>query len=255
MKKFSVIVCVIALPMMVFAWGQTGHRVIGELAQMQLTKKTAKKVTAVLSNSTVAMESNWGDFIKSDTTYREYSKWHYTNIEAGVTRHEFDSLAMLQTRGELVYRIGYLIDELKLNPNDTMKLKLLIHIVEDMHCPMHMGRPENRGGNSIKIRWFGKETNLHALWDDPLIESQKLSYTEYATYLWRTQPQSFTVFNKSLILDWAWETYQNAERVYADTDLTVKSYNYIYKYKSLLDHSLARGGNHLAAILNDIYGK
>ena len=117
MKKFSVIVCVIALPMMVFAWGQTGHRVIGELAQMQLTKKTAKKVTAVLSNSTVAMESNWGDFIKSDTTYREYSKWHYTNIEAGVTRHEFDSLAMLQTRGELVYRIGYLIDELKLNPD------------------------------------------------------------------------------------------------------------------------------------------
>jgi len=254
MKKLMLFLSIFCLPIAVFGWGQTGHRVIGELAQTQLNKKANKKITALLSNSTVAMESNWGDFIKSDEAYAEYSAWHYTNIEAGVTRQKFDSLAMLQTRGALVYRVGYLIDELKANSNDTMKLKLLIHIVEDMHCPMHMGRPENRGGNSIKIRWFGKETNLHALWDNPLIESQNLSYTEYADYLLRTHPTKPLNFEKAFILDWAWNTYQIAERVYAATDKTVKSYNYIYEFKPVLDQSLVAGGNHLAAILNYIYG-
>ena len=254
MKKWLLILSIVCLPMAAFAWGQTGHRIIGELAQAQLNKKATKKITALLSNSTVAMESNWGDFIKSDDAYAEYSAWHYTNIEAGVTREQFDSLAMLQTRGALVYRIGYLVDELKANPNDTMKLKLLIHLVEDLHCPMHMGRPENRGGNSIKIRWFGKETNLHALWDEALIESQGLSYTEYADYLHRTKTTQTLSFDKSLILDWAWDTYQITERVYAATDKTVKSYNYIYEFKSVLDVGLVAGGNHLAVILNYIYG-
>ena len=255
MKKVFIVLISICVPLAAFAWGQSGHRIVGELAQTQLNKKANKKITALLNSSTVAMESNWGDFIKSDDAYAEYSAWHYTNIEGGVTRQQFDSLALLQNRGALVYRVGYLIDELKANPNDTVKLKLLIHLVEDLHCPMHMGRPENRGGNSIKIRWFNKETNLHALWDDALIESQGLSYTEYADYLHRTHAAKPLLFDKKMIVDWAWGTYQITERVYAATDKTVKSYNYIYEFKSVLDESLVRGANHLASVLNDIYGK
>jgi hypothetical protein len=157
MKKVFILLIAICLPLVAFAWGQTGHRIIGELAQNQLHKKASKKITALLNSSTIAMESTWGDFVKSDDKYAEFSSWHYTNIEGGVAREPFDSLAMLETRGALVYRVGYLIDELKANPDDTAKLKLLIHLIEDLHCPMHMGRPENRGGNSVKIRWFKRD--------------------------------------------------------------------------------------------------
>ena len=99
MKKVFIVLVSICVPLAAFAWGQSGHRIVGELAQTQLNKKANKKITALLNSSTVAMESNWGDFIKSDDAYAEYSAWHYTNIEGGVTRQHFDSLALLQNRG------------------------------------------------------------------------------------------------------------------------------------------------------------
>ena len=148
MKKLIIIACAL-LPVCAYAWGLEGHRIIGEIAQQHLTKKAKKQIVAVLGGSTIAMEANWGDFVKSDTAYRACSPWHYNNFEAGLDRATFDSLAMRQDRGEAVYRIYDLADRLRQNPNDTVALRFLIHIVGDIHCPMHMGRPDDLGGNKI----------------------------------------------------------------------------------------------------------
>ncbi len=241
------------LPTAAFGWGQNGHRIIGEIAQQHLKKKAEERIVAVLGGSSIAMEANWADFIKSDTTYRACNTWHYNNFEAGLDRATFDSVAMLQDRGEAVYRVYYLIDHLKANPNDEATLRFLIHIVGDIHCPMHMGRPENRGGNSIKIKWFGRNTNLHALWDDMLIETQDLSYTEYVAHLQRTQPNTYAKFEAPQVLDWAWQTVQNGNKIYDNVELTNRGYNYIFRFKNMWESSLMAGGLHLAAILNEIY--
>ena len=58
MKKFIIVLVSICLPLAAFAWGQSGHRIVGELAQTQLNKKANKKITALLNSSTLAMESN-----------------------------------------------------------------------------------------------------------------------------------------------------------------------------------------------------
>jgi hypothetical protein len=134
----------------------------------------------------MAEMSAWGDFVRSDANFKDRDNWHYTNIEEGLSKEMFEINAVKQDRGQNIYRVGWLIEELKKNPNDTISLKLLIHFVEDLHCPMHLGRPDDKGGNDVKIMWFGQNTNLHSLWDSRLIESQNMSYSEYGAFLTRT---------------------------------------------------------------------
>ena len=49
-------------------------------------------------------------------------------------------------------------------------LKWVVHLVGDLHQPLHVGRGADRGGNKIEVTWFGKPSNLHKVWDDGLID-------------------------------------------------------------------------------------
>lgn len=257
MKKY-VIVCLLGgmlcLPQFVWGWGLTGHRVVGEIAQQKLTPAAAKRIDAVLKHASVAMVANWGDFIKSDDTYKGVDIWHYKDIAPGMSREAFDKEAVIKNDGEMIFRLNELIASLKKDPSNEVNLKLLIHIVGDMHQPLHMGRPEDKGGNTIRFTWLGRNTSLHSLWDEGLIDFQKLSYTEYARHLCNTQPVKAVQFQPSMLLDWAWGTYQAAEKVYDSAGETENQYKYNFKYVSLLEERLALGGAHLASILNYIYG-
>ena len=62
-------------------------------------------------------------------------------------------------------------------------LKFLVHLIGDLHQPLHVGKKSDRGGNKIKVKWFGEETNLHQVWDSKMIQLQELSYIEYSDYL------------------------------------------------------------------------
>ena len=251
------IVCLFALKSFsAWSWGTTGHRVIGEMAETQLTDVARERINAILGNASLAMVSNWGDEVRSDSAYDYTSTWHYTNIEGGLTRAAFDTLALHISSGQNIYMIVTLVDYLIQIPNDTAMLKLFIHIVQDMHCPMHLGHPDDRGGNSVQITWFRNPTNLHSLWDNALIDSQKLSYTEYANHLMRIYPLQKQLFDgkTNTILDWAWKVYGNTQIVYDSATETAKSYEYIYQYKSLWERSFVEAAEHLAALLNFIYG-
>jgi hypothetical protein len=245
----------IVLPLAALAWGASGHRVIGEMSESLLTKKAKKKITALFGNSSVAMMSVWGDMVRSDSTYNHTLTWHYTNLDSGLTRTAFDTVAIKQAGGENVYRVMELTAHLKQHPNDTNMLKMLVHLVQDMHCPMHLARPEDRGGNLIRFQWFGRDTNLHSLWDDGFVDFQKLSYTEYAHHLQRVYPLRKVVFkgDNATILEWAWETYQTTATVYDSRSYVEKPYIYNFKYVSLLEKRLTTAAEHLAAILNHIY--
>jgi hypothetical protein len=245
----------VLIPFTASAWGPSGHRIIGEMGETLLSGKAKKKVTAIFGNASVAMMSNWGDEVRSDSTYDYTATWHYTNLDGGLERAAFDTLATKQDNGQNVYRVIALTAHLKQHPTDTAMLKMLVHLIEDMHCPMHMGRAADRGGNTISITWFGRRTSLHRLWDDGLIDFQKLSYTEYATHLMRVNTLHKIKFNgqSGAILDWAWETYQATEKVYASAEEAGRHYTYNFRHKPLLEHSLVRAAEHLAAILNYIY--
>nr|MBA3986719.1 S1/P1 Nuclease [Flavobacteriales bacterium] len=60
-------------------WGQTGHRVVAEVASENLTSKAKKEIDELLNGMSLAVASTYADEIKSDSRYREFGPWHYVN--------------------------------------------------------------------------------------------------------------------------------------------------------------------------------
>lgn len=258
--KFLLICLFFYLPLSGKAWGVTGHRVVGEIADSYLTKKTKREIGRILGFESVAMASNWPDFIRSNPAFKYLDPWHYHSVKGGLTENEVKAFLEADTSTGAFNKINFLIKELKQNRNvlspetKTLYLRLLIHIVGDVHQPMHVGRPDDRGGNAIKVKWFSDDTNLHRVWDSDLIDFQKLSYTEYATAINHTTKEQRSLLQSQPVSQWFWDSYRQAEKLYADIKPDQRlDYLYNYKFIDLLNEKLLQGGVHLAGVLNDIF--
>ena len=155
-------------PTPAFAWGKTGHRVVGQIAEAHLSGKARAAVKRILGTETMAEASNWPDFMKSDPApfwQKTASAWHYVTIPAGKTYAdvgappEGDAITAL-ARFSATLRDGKASAEDK-----RMALRFIIHICGDLAQPLHTGNGTDRGGNDLKVTWFGKPTNLHSVWD------------------------------------------------------------------------------------------
>jgi hypothetical protein len=249
-----------SLPLNVSAWGMLGHRVTGGIAEHYLNAKAKAELKKLLGNESLAMASNWADFIKSDRSFDYLRPWHYINISGGKSRLEVMQYLRTDTGEDLYTKMNFIINELKASNLQTDKrifyVKLLIHLIGDAHQPMHMGRPENRAGNSIKLYWFGAVTNLHRIWDEQLIEFQQLSYTEHIAAINFVTPSQKDKWTRQPISEWIYESYEIAQKLYSEVKPEQKlSFNYNYDHVSTLNLQLLKGGVRLAAILNNIFGK
>jgi len=254
------IIAALFLPQQVGAWGLLGHRVVAQIAESYLTKNARKEIHKILGNETMAMCANWPDFIKSDSTMKMYDPWHYVNLETGLTADSVHRYLETSSGPNIYNRINVLVAELKSgNLSQEQKqfdLKFLIHLIGDLHQPMHVGQLSDRGGNSIKLKWFGTNTNLHRVWDEELIEFQELSYTEYANAINFTTRQQRDALQAIPLEDWVYRSYLLAQKLYADItepDQRINPYNYNYKYQAILNNQLLEGGVHLAGLLNSIF--
>jgi len=258
-KKIIFIGLFFYLPFATNAWGVLGHRIVGQIAESYLTPNAKKEIAKILGNESIAMATNWADFIKSDTAMSYISKWHYVDVNGGMSNAEFQAYLKADTITDAYTKLNFLIKELKNKqlPHDkkVMYLKLLIHIVGDIHQPLHVGHVDDEGGNKIKVSWLGTSTNLHSVWDSKLIDFQQLSYTEYADAINHTTLAQRNALQKQNLNDWLFQTYQVAQKVYSDIKPDDKlSFLYNYHYIDILNQQLVRGGVHLAGLLNSIFG-
>ncbi|MGZ8542249.1 MAG: S1/P1 nuclease [Chitinophagaceae bacterium] len=241
-----------------FSWGVTGHRIIGEIAQQHLTKKAKKGLLRLIGKETLAQWSNWPDFIKSDSTWNHASPWHYVDLPGHMEKDKFiDELKKLPGKN-LYTQIQAMMAELKDGslPSEKRRTALyfLIHLVGDLHQPLHVGRDEDAGGNKIVVYWFDKKTNLHTLWDSMLIEFQQYSYTEYAKILDNSGDEQVNAWQASSLEDWFYESHVISDAIYDATPNESKlSYKYNYQFQKILDEQLLKGGARLAALLNQAF--
>ena len=235
-------------------WGKTGHRVVGDIAADYLTEKTQKEIHRVLGHESLAIASTWMDKIRSDSSYDYTHAWHWVTIPDGKTYEETEK----NPDGDLIQALRTIIKELKageLSPKkEAQKLKMLIHLVGDLHQPMHVGNGEDRGGNDLEVEWFYEPSNLHRVWDSGMIDKTKLSYTEFSTAVNHPTDKQLNQWQKGNILDWAYESRELRDEIYdlpADRQI---SYRYMYVHRKTLDRQLLKSGVRLAHILNEIYG-
>ncbi len=258
-KTIILLVLVCYLPVSGMAWGTEGHRIIGQIAESHLTKKTKWQVSKILGTESMAMVSNWADFVKSDPSYNYMYNWHFINFKEGLTEDAIETYLAKDTATDAYTKINFLTAGLKdksTSPdNKVFYLKVLIHLVGDIHQPMHTGRPDDLGGNRVKVLWFNESKNLHQIWDDQLILFQQLSYTEYAAAINHITKEEKKILQQQPVSKWVYQSYQLAEKIYSETKPDQKlDYKYNFNFVATLNQQLLRGGIHLAGLLNEIFG-
>jgi len=236
------------------AWGVTGHRAIGLLAEKMLNPKARKRLQSILGTERLPLATTWMDEIRSDSTWDHTSDWHWVTIENGKRYEDMPH----NPKGDVIATLERLISDLRQGKVSGRKelehLKMILHLVGDIHQPLHVGCCDDQGGNKVRLKWFREDSNLHRLWDSDLIDHTRLSYTELAESLPVPDPAEISKIQSAGIRDWAKENMQLRDRVYAIGDGKL-GYEYAYRNMEVVNQRLLYAGIRLAGILNSIYGR
>ena len=256
MRRIVTLIMAVLIPAMAFAWGAKGHDIVAYVAEKNISKKTLRKVEQVLGGHSMVYVANWMDNASHTEEYAYTKTWHYVNVdpEEGSYRN-----ATKEKKGDVVVAVDTIVANLKsgeLAPEEECaQLMMLIHLVGDMHCPMHAGHKSDRGGNGTKVKYFGSQKKLHSVWDSDIIESaHRWSHTEWQLQIDRATRKQKKAIMQGTPVGWIEECVALAADVYArSTTGENLSYDYVAHYAPVLEEQLLKAGVRLAAILDDIY--
>lgn len=237
------------------AWSQTGHRVTGAIADAHLGPKARAGLKDLLGTEGLAEASTWPDFMRASPDafwQKQAGPWHYVTIPEGKTYLQAgtppqgDALTALKRFSATVRNPGAPLAERQL------ALRFIVHIVGDLSQPLHVGRGDDRGGNDVKVTFFGRPTNLHAVWDGDLVETEGLSYTEWTSWLLAAAtPAQMRDWSSADPQQWVADSAAIREQVYPPTPEL--GYAYVFQQREQVRQQLSKGGFRLAAYLNALF--
>jgi hypothetical protein len=253
----SLLVVATLAPAPALAWGQTGHRVTGAIADRYLGPKARAALKDILGTESLAEASTWPDFMRADPSdfwQKQASPWHYVTVPAGKrweqTTPPPEGDAILALR-----RFAATVRDPRAPLAERQKaLRFIVHIAGDLSQPLHAGRPGDSGGNEVKLTFFGAPTNLHAIWDSGLIDRLGLSYSEWADWLAaNATPDELRAWSSPDPLDWVADSVTVRETLYPPPGTTELGYAYAFQQDRTLKQQLAKGGLRIAAHLNRLF--
>jgi hypothetical protein len=240
-----------------FGWGEKGHSAMAFIAQEHLTRKTERRVARLLDGHPMAYWASWADGLRGESAYDAFLSWHYANVEDGQSY----ARSAKNPLGDVVTAVQLCTERLGMREQSdslrSMYLKLLIHFVGDLHCPMHAGRKSDMGGNLYSVVFRDSPTNLHRIWDSSLIDAaHDWSGTEWGRNIdvrrkWR-QWREIQAGTPRL---WMEQTVFIRHGIYADTPQEESlSWDYVDRYSPVIESQLLYSGYRLAGLLNEIFG-
>ncbi|TPE62439.1 S1/P1 nuclease [Sandaracinobacter neustonicus] len=235
------------------AWGQNGHRITGAIADRHLSPKARAGLMEILGTEGLAEASTWADFMRSapgDFWQKDSTPFHYVTIPIG------KGYSGAPPQGDAVTALAKYSAVLR-DPRASLAdrqqaLRFVIHIVGDLSQPLHVGREGDRGGNDVKVSFFGSPSNLHTVWDTLLLENQNLSYSEFTPWLLAAaSPAQMRDWSSADPMQWIADSIVVRETIYpANPDL---GYAYVYEQNDNLRRQLTKGGLRLASYLNALF--
>ncbi len=278
MRMLLILVAVGTTPNSAFAWGASGHSIVAELAQRRLTDAAATAVEKLIGRASLASIASWADDYKFVFGGAKTKRWHYVDIDTKAGSYSAATDCQLEEEGDCIVKA--LEREMKLLANSAMPLidrqnalRFVVHLTGDLSQPFHCAEHEkDGGGNAVKVEFAGKgpdgkelkrSTNLHALWDETLIEAHAFSWGAYldeiATTIAPAVGEPLAI--EPDVMDWANMCFAAGKQAYGllpvGWEATVAAGNpvaldaaYQSRAQPLLDQQLAIGGLHLARALN-----
>jgi hypothetical protein len=262
-QRFALTACIFAASLCLApgarAWGQSGHSIIAEIAQRRLEPSALRKVKELLGGEvSLASVASWADGVRliRPNTYN----WHFVDIPYDATSYDPARDCKGTTKGDCVIAAierfrKELGDPSRPSAERTEALMFLVHFMGDIHQPLHCAeRNHDQGGNAVRVSFFGRPMNLHAVWDYGIIDRRTYDWGEYVRHLERDwfPDHDIAAFGNGDPAEWAWATHQLAVNVaYALPDDLNLTDEYYAKSLPAVDQQLALAGVRLAKLLND----
>ena len=174
---------VAALAPCAWAWGPQGHRTVGAIADRLLTPSARVVVLKLLEadadkfgnasgRTTLEAVSVWADEIRG--TPAEHGPWHYDDVPVCGSEPKARYCPDGQCNSEELKRLIGVLADPRASPRERNEaLKWVVHLVGDLHQPLHAADNDDRGGNLVPVALEGVRTrgreNLHRVWDNDLV--------------------------------------------------------------------------------------
>jgi hypothetical protein len=250
LKPFSVLLLILIKTVPAFAWGHEGHVIVAEIAIKYLNQNVQDSVQKYLGTLSFAEAATWMDDIRKDHNYDNMKTWHYLNVEK-------DKTYVKTTEENVVTQLELAITELKKKSGTSVRdknfnLKLLFHLIGDLHMPLHVGYGSDRGGNSVSVSILGRQSNLHRVWDTDIIEAKKITTADCLKLISAYSPSELRSIRKIDVIAWMTESRALLPDVY-DFKGDVIDPGYINKNAPVVAKQLAKAGLRLAEVLNESF--
>lgn len=237
------------------AWGQTGHRITGQLAEIYLSTEAKAAINLILENENLAEISTYADEQRSNPSefwQKIAGPYHYVTVPKGKTYGEVGAPEMGDSFTAIELYTQVLKAPLSSRADKQLALKMLVHIIGDLHQPLHAGDGTDRGGNDVKVNFFWDDSNLHRVWDSGLIDERQLSYTEWVNFLApkisAEQVSDWTTTDPRVYIQ---ESVEIRNTIYPQGDKL--SWQYLYDHTPTVELRLQQAGVRIAAHLNAVF--
>lgn len=253
-----------------FAWGQVGHQTIGEIAERNLSPKAQSAVTSILGAERLGLAATWADDVRDDPDFDVFKPYHFISIDGNTP---YDNLPESDHSPKDAMTVLKKYPALLQDPKTPRSVKIaalkyLIHVVGDVHQPMHIGKKSDSGGNACLINWDKQTLSLHQVWDGRIIDYDmkrlRLEHPDLRDYNFIQYADDLVKrpMTKPLTLhfsDWVLESQLIRDSLYpgactkVPSELPLINDDYKKKNAEITEDHLLTAGLRLAALLNDIF--
>ncbi len=248
-----------------FGWGARGHRIATKIAEARLTPSAARAVRELLlDGDTLVDVCSWADHEGRDVVPGS-ANWHYVNVP--IDAAHFDAKYCGRGGNCVVAKIytyrKILADKQAPIVERRRALLFLMHFIEDIHQPLHVGDNNDRGGNNTQIQFLGKGNNMHRVWDSGVIEVERTTDRVWVERIGKLlTPANLDAWSKDKTPEsWADESLQAAKLAYLYPKGATKPIatgatlgkDYVQYAEPIIELQLAKAGVRLADELNTIF--
>ena len=253
------------------AWGPVGHRITAQIAQDNVSGQTRARIAQILGHEALPEAATWPDEQRSnpDAFWQTTSyPWHFVTIPVGQAPEHLEHPSEGDAETALESFTAVLRDPAASPEDKARALRFVVHIVGDLHQPLHVGKPGDRGGNDVKVKWFDDPVvqNLHWVWDEGMIRRQELSFSEYAARLearmtaeqvvawWNVEPDTWMAESAAL-RDRIYPAPSERDGAGTPEAPFVMRYWYPYEWTPEMELRLQQSGIRIAAYLDWVFAR
>ena len=257
MKKIVfILMAVICFTEFASAWSKTGHDAIAYIAECNLTKKAKKNIEKCLGGKSIVYYASWMDDYRNTPEYKNTTEWHMATVDENFNCTDVMSNPKKRNAAIEVENAMKILENYKNLDDSTVavNIKYIIHLVGDMHCPVHIYYPGLK--ISFEIKLFGVKDGYHHVWDNTINEMcHKWNYTEWQHQLDRYSTKEKKTITAGTPRDWCHENAVYCRQIY---DMAVPDGDYGVDFMNvahpITEHQIIYAGYRMAKILNELFG-